>query len=424
MTAQNELIKVSEEIAGTRVRLGAMFADAEKAEGPERDRLATSIKSTNDGLTKLIDRATSLKAEAEVERLQRDAMKAARSSVSRQIDPADENPDGSYASKDRIPGTVQAIKSSQKFADYHGGSTDLSLDTYLRASLSGDWSNVPDHLVSGGFAGKTMGLGALGTLTLPTVLTNRIIDLSRAASRVVQAGALTARMDSGSETIARLTQDPTADWKTENALITASDASFEPINLVARTLAARVVMSVELADDAPSIANAIESSLSASLAAELDRAALLGSGTPPEPRGLVNTSGVFTQDVCLGLPGGYADFCRAVQRIREANGEPNAVIMGPDVAGELERLTDLDGNPLQPPDSFRELRKLTTTKVAGDAAIGDGASSSSPCGRSSGSRRLVRPTTRTGWASRATACSSGRRCGPISRSSDLRISSC
>lgn len=263
---------------------------------------------------------------------------------------------------DARSGSVSAVKSTATFASRYGGSTGVSLDDYLRAAFTGRLDDMPEGM-------KALSTDAMGTLVLPTTLSNRIIDLSRAASRVVEAGAQTVRMVSGKLTFGRLTQDPAPGWKTENALIAESDAEFEPVEMVARTLAARVLMSVELADDSPTIGNAIESALSASLAQELDRAALLGSGTPPEPRGLVNTSGVTSAGI--GSPTGFSDFSTGVEAIRSANLEPNAVIYGPDLAGTLDRLTNLQGDPLTPPASYVALRKLVSSKANGIAAIGD-----------------------------------------------------
>src|SRR4029453_14464300 len=55
----------------------------------------------------------------------------------------------------------------------------------------------------------------------------------------------------------------------------------------------RVDLSVELFEDSdPSAEDVIARSFAGQLAVELDRAALLGSGTPPEPTGVRNQSGV------------------------------------------------------------------------------------------------------------------------------------
>lgn len=69
-----------------------------------------------------------------------------------------------------------------------------------------------------------------------------------------------------------------------------------------------------------------------SFARELDRVGLRGTGTAPQPRGLLNTSGV--QAIGNGANGasltGYANFLSAVQAILNADAPmPTAAIMHP-----------------------------------------------------------------------------------------------
>jgi HK97 family phage major capsid protein len=66
--------------------------------------------------------------------------------------------------------------------------------------------------------------------------------------------------------------------------------------------------------------------MAASTALELDRVALVGSGTPPEPRGILNTPGVQTDT--LGTPSDWDFLVDAVGLLWTVNIEPNAVILG------------------------------------------------------------------------------------------------
>ena len=82
-------------------------------------------------------------------------------------------------------------------------------------------------------------------------------------------------------------------WKTENAAITDADMTFDCVTFTARTLVRLVKLSVELFEDAdPSSEDVIARAFASQLALELDRVALRGTGTAPEPRGVLNTSGV------------------------------------------------------------------------------------------------------------------------------------
>jgi len=273
----------------------------------------------------------------------------------------------SHGSAHGEAGEVKALKSGDKLADRYGPSS-FGLSDFVRAAVSGDWSRLPDD------AGiKALSLAdASGGYLVPAPLSAQVIDRVRNASRVQAAGAVLIPMESSSLRIARLATDPVPGWKVENALIAASDPAFEAVELKAKTLAARLVMSVELAEDSPAINDTIEVALAGSLAVELDRAALFGTGTPPQPRGLKNTTGVQTLSAgANGAAAGYAILSNAVQLLDSANATaPYGVIYSPRTAGTLDRLVDSTGQPLNPPDSFRSLERYVTAQVPNNLAQG------------------------------------------------------
>lgn len=366
MTLGGDLIATREAVAGKRARLALLYDQANTTTDPaRRDELASGIKSANTELATLVDRLEKLSDEYAAQQAERDALKAARQPVNRQVDPAEDNP--SYGN----PDAIVALKSSQKLADHVGGldpRENVGLAKWLKAIITGDWTDVPAPV-------KAMSVGSVGAggVLVPGPLSVRLIDLARNQARVMQAGAITVPMESSTLKIARLTGDPSGEWKAENAALSQeSELSFDSVELQAHTLMTIATMSVELAEDGRDVDNVIERSLAAALALELDRAALYGSGSGEEPLGIISTPGVDVTDTSAGLPGGYADFSYAVERIRGGNYEPNAVIYSPGVAGILDRLVDSTGQPLQPLPSFAELRKLTTNQAAaGDAFVGD-----------------------------------------------------
>lgn len=365
MDPRVELQEVSRNLAAGRGKVAAMFHQYEAAPESERPARAAAIKSANDSLGSLVARHAELMAELEIFRGERAAAKASQwGDVEHQVNPGDALGTGRHT--DDGPFSVKSLKHDESLANTYGG-TSFPLDGFVRASLTGNWGQVPASL-------KAMSTDAdlLGGLTVPEPLSNRVIDLARAASRVIQAGAITIPMSAATLKFARLTQDPTPAWKVENALIAPSDAEFEAVTLTARTLAARVVMSVELAEDSPSIGTAIETALAQALGGELDRAALMGSGTPPEPLGLINAPGVDVRPVTPGNPElTPKDLSLAVEAIRMANGEPSGIIWGPDVAGAVERITNEFGNPIELPESVAAITKYQTSRVAETAFIGD-----------------------------------------------------
>jgi HK97 family phage major capsid protein len=260
----------------------------------------------------------------------------------------------------------------QRMADWvqeHRGSNfpnhdadEFSLGRIARAMVHGDHSSLTDverrALVEG--------TDSAGGFLIPELLSATMIDRVRNQARVFEAGATTVPMTVDQLNLARLTGGASVAWKTEGNAITASDMVFDRVVLQARTLPILVKMSQELFDDlSPSASALIEGEIASALALELDRVALRGSGTPPEPKGIRNQTGVNIQS--LGTNGaqlaGYDDVSTAIGTVRTANGEPNAVVLSARSMTFLEKMKDSTGQPLQPPPFVKALRFLVSNQV-------------------------------------------------------------
>lgn len=255
---------------------------------------------------------------------------------------------------------VKVLRPEQRLAStVEGPGSRTSFDDWVRAAVTGDWSGIDPETRA-----MSIGTASAGGMLVPSPLSARVIDRARNAGRIFQAGATTIPMDENGLTIARVITDPTAAWKNENAAITASDMVLDSVVFTARTLLALVKGSVELFEDAQGIDGVIENAMAQALALELDRAALRGSGTAPEPRGIRNQSGVTIQSTgANGLAAAWAAFSTALETVRTNNGDPTAIIMAPRVAGSLDRLVDTTNQPLQPPPSVAAMPKLVTAQL-------------------------------------------------------------
>jgi HK97 family phage major capsid protein len=143
------------------------------------------------------------------------------------------------------------------------------------------------------------------------------------------------------------------------------------VTLRARTLPLLLKMSVELFEDSPNISEIVETEMSRSTALELDRAALVGSGTAPEPRGLLNQPGVQTGT--LGSPTDWDFLVDAAGLLWAANHEPNAAIYGPAFAVALAKFkagAD-DNTPLSLPAALADVRQFRTKAAGARAFVGD-----------------------------------------------------
>ncbi|OMD26537.1 hypothetical protein BSK66_25910 [Paenibacillus odorifer] len=263
------------------------------------------------------------------------------------------------------------------FEEREGGK--LSLGKMIRGVVTGDWLEAENERRA--MSENTMSLGGYA---VPLELSAQVIDLSRNKARVFQAGAGTVPMTTNRLTIARVTGDPTAHWVAENEKGIFSDVNFGQLNFQAKKLVALVKMSRELFEDAANIDSIVNNAISQSLALELDRVSLYGSGQGEEPKGLKSTQGVLK--ISMGANGGvissYDVFSEATEYIQEQNGEPNAILYAPRTSGAIDRLKDSTGQPLQAPESVKNLQKLVTKQIptnikqgtnesASDAFVGD-----------------------------------------------------
>lgn len=224
------------------------------------------------------------------------------------------------------------------------------------------------------------GTDSAGGYTVPTILLARLIDRMRAKAVCVRAGALTVPLETNKVSIARLASDPQAGWRAENASVAESDPTFERVQFTARSLAVLVKCSRELLEDSVNIEDALLNAFAGSMAVEVDRVSLIGTGTPPEPQGIFNVAGV--NSVSMGTNGaqltGYSKLLDAIYELELDNAGPaTAQVMHPRTWRTIEGFVDTTGQPLRPPSSLENLPKLTTTSLPINQTQGS-ASNASP----------------------------------------------
>jgi HK97 family phage major capsid protein len=153
------------------------------------------------------------------------------------------------------------LTKSAQFADLPDAKQDsepFSIGEYARAALMGSKESKI----------------ASGTALVPTAVGARIVDMVRAQTTVIRAGAGTIRID-GPTNLARLTGDPTIHVHTEGSTdISESDVTATPVSLNPKLLAALVPLTVELVQDSPNLDALLNASIAAAFAAKLDALAL------------------------------------------------------------------------------------------------------------------------------------------------------
>jgi HK97 family phage major capsid protein len=221
------------------------------------------------------------------------------------------------------------------------------------------------------------GTGAAGGFTVPEVLAASFIDRVRNAMVVMKAGAQTVPMTSDTLHLARLGQPDlgspaiqTAAWKAENDPITETDLWLERVTFTARTLPVLIKLSVELSEDSVNVDQMIERELAGQLAFELDRAALLGSGTPPVPTGLRNQLGVDVAS--LGAAWDYDAVIDLAALVAGKNHTPTARLYNSSAAAALAKLRSVPtGEYLRQPSYLDPVKEYVTNQIGFDGASPD-----------------------------------------------------
>jgi HK97 family phage major capsid protein len=240
---------------------------------------------------------------------------------------------------------------------------DLRLGQLLRAMITGAKSDLERRALA-------EGTDSAGGYTVPDITLAAFIDRLRAAQVVMRAGAQTVPLTSDRTTIARTATDPTIAWRLENAEISPSDLTFEGVVLVPRSLACLVVTSRELVEDSLNIESALEAAFVGALSTELDRVALRGSGTPPEPRGIVNVVGI-NEIPASGPFASYDDLIDAMGA-NWADDEPvtSAIVMSPSNLAALAKLKEATTNAyLAKPAVLEGVPMMMTSSMDEDTAI-------------------------------------------------------
>jgi len=149
----------------------------------------------------------------------------------------------------------------------------------------------------------TVGTPTAGGNTVATnLLAGNMIDLLRNKMVLPGMGMQMLTGLVGNIAIPKVTGGATAYWVSEGSSPTAADQSFGQVAMSPKTLAARTAISRKLLlQSSIDVEAFVQADLATVLAQEIQRAAINGSGTAPEPRGILNTVGIG--DVAGGTNG-------------------------------------------------------------------------------------------------------------------------
>lgn len=248
------------------------------------------------------------------------------------------------------------------------GDTELRLDDFLRGVAGMKTTSAVQAALS-------TGTDTAGGHTVPFILMPNILEALVPASSLMLAGAGMVPLEVGGKnyTTAAVNAIPTAAWRAESGNVPESDPTFRAVVATPRSLAFYFKLSRELLADAQNMSSALTIAIAQAFAKELDRAGLRGSGTAPEPRGVLNTPSI--QSVTNGANGAalasYANFLSAYQAVMQADAPiPTAAIMSPRSLITLAGLKDTTNQPLLKPQMLEQMQMLTSSQIPNNLTVG------------------------------------------------------
>lgn len=257
-----------------------------------------------------------------------------------------------------------------RFEDRGGDDDELTTADFLRGVAGMRCSEVTKRALASG-------TGAGGGFTVPGIVLADILEALAPASTLLSAGTQVLMLDELSNTFrwAAVNTLPTPAWRNEGAAVAESDPAFRNVDFVPRSLSVLFRVSRELLMDSPVLQQAIPRIIAQAFAAELDRVGLRGTGTAPQPRGILNTVGI--QAVTNGANGAslgtlaYSNLISGMQAIRTANGPmPTAAIMAPRSLATLAGLLDTTNQPRQVPPRLSGWQMLDTSAIPVNLTVG------------------------------------------------------
>ena len=142
-----------------------------------------------------------------------------------------------------------------------------------------------------------------GRLVATDLLADNFIDALRSRSVTQTLGATVLTGLKGNVSIPRQISASNTYWVTENSPLTQSEATFDHVTMSPKTLGTRSTYTrLMLQQSTPDIESIIRNDMAMGLALELDRAALVGSGTNNQPSGVFYQTNIPTY--AMGTHGG------------------------------------------------------------------------------------------------------------------------
>jgi len=225
-----------------------------------------------------------------------------------------------------------------------GIEAEVSAEICKRLGVTTAGMFIPTRLNAAGLDTKT---GAAGGYTTATEVRD-IIELLRNKTRVIQMGATVLSGLQGNVQFPTQTSAASGAWVAQNpgSDVSASDAAFGVKTLSPKTYQATTSFSRQmLAQSSADVENFVRNDLAIAHALAIDLAAINGSGTANQPKGILQTAGIGS--VALGTDGAVPTAASIVDletAIAAANADESGMkfLTTPGMRGKLRKIGRMD----------------------------------------------------------------------------------
>ena len=262
-----------------------------------------------------------------------------------------------------------ALRSDESMVDRLPADQKRSLDLgkYVRGAVTGNWDNAAEER-------SAMSTSTTGVI-IPQMLSAQIIDKARNLSLFTAAEVPVIPMTSNNLTIARVATDPVFAFKEELAEASESSFTLDSVELKAKTAYGYAYVSREAILSASNLSDILFKVFSQAFADMCDRGMLYGQTAEGSlvdyaPAGIMNDTDIHTVEATNVR---YNDFIRAIGKIKKANGNPTVVGMNAATEELLSLLVDSNGQVLEVPKAFADLKKVVSNQLVEDENDGSDA---------------------------------------------------
>ena len=219
------------------------------------------------------------------------------------------------------------------------------------------------------------GTNSAGGYLVPINFASPLLDLARAKTQVVRAGAQVIPLETAETRIPRHDTDPVFTMRNEAAAVTETSTTIGNVTLTPRMGSALVRASIELVEDSSiDFGDYISNVLAEAAAVTIDQKALYGSGVAPDVRGVKNTAGVTITN--LGANGAalanHDALVDLLARVKAKGYPVSAVVYNPRTEASIAKFREGAGTGqyLAPPAYLTNTLWLPTTQVPTNLVVG------------------------------------------------------